>query len=315
MKRRDFFRVGALALLASQLKGSLAHAAGKSSHEPYLWACEGAVAGPDDLSVRFLGTGAAGWKPGKPTRRNSSVLLDGKVLIDLTVSHADMLPEGCRPEVIFYTHTHGDHFQPLEALKVGVKQVYISSTVADVAAEQFARAAAELGVEAPAVHPLELGQSVEVEGLKFTALPANHMTGFWQEQAQIYLIEKGTTEEKLGVRLLYATDTAGIMGRAARIVGIDPHIKPGRPITGLIMEATQASDKDFRIFVHSSTVTVQRTAEMLLENERLLLPEDQPVYMTHMAKSLHPSQEEMDRTLPSPLRAAFDGLETVFRAQ
>jgi hypothetical protein len=53
---------------------------------------------------------------------------------------------------------------------------------------------------------------------------------------------------------------------------------------------------------------------MLLATGRLHLPEGQPVYLTHMAKSLQPSQEEMDATLPYPLRAAYDGLEVVFKS-
>ena len=36
-----------------------------------------------------------------------------------------MLPEDCHPEHIFYTHFHGDHYQPLEALKLGVKKVRV----------------------------------------------------------------------------------------------------------------------------------------------------------------------------------------------
>ncbi len=317
MKRRDFLKIGAMSVAASAVSQQ-AFAAALSDidgHEPRVWACEGATARPQDLSLKFLGTGSAGWKaPGNPKhRRHSSVLLDGKVLIDLTDSQLDTLGD-VRPEVIFYTHSHGDHFRPVPALKVGVKTVYVSETIADWARGKFAAASAETGLTAPEVRALKIGVPVEVEGLRFTALPANHMTGLAEEQALIYLVEKGTTEDNLGVRLLYATDTGSIMGRAARIVGIDPHIKPGRPITAFIMEATMAAEDDFRIFVHSSTGTVRHFADMLLANERLLLPEGQPVYMTHMSNSLHPSQAEMDRTLPYPLRAAYDGLELVLRA-
>ena len=46
--------------------------------------------------------------------------------------------------------------------------------------------------------------------------------------------------KKGGVRLLYATDTSGIPGRSARMIGIDSHY-PGYGITALIMEATMYS--------------------------------------------------------------------------
>ena len=72
-------------------------------------------------------------------------------------------------------------------------------------------------------------------------------------------------------------------------------------------------DEDFRIFTHSSAETVLRTTHMLLKTGRYLPPEGQPVYLTHMARTLHGTQAELDRDLPAPLKAAYDGLEVVFR--
>ena len=123
----------------------------------------------------------------------------------------------------------------------------------------------------------------------------------------MYLIEKDTA------RVLYATDTGGIPATAARIVGIGPHEK-GRPVTGIIMEATMGlgGDEDFRIFTHSSVETVLRTVHMLLREGRYTPEEGQHVYLTHMARTLHPTQAELDATLPEPLKAAYDGLEVRF---
>ena len=88
-----------------------------------------------------------------------------------------------------------------------------------------------------------------------------------------------------------------------------------RPITGLIMEATMGmgGDEDFRIFTHSSVETVLRTAHMLIRQGRYLPKLNQPVYLTHMARTLHPTQAELDATLPQPLKAAYDGLEVYFQ--
>ena len=325
MDRRNFVKASVAAIAATQL-GALDAVARKKQKDKAPkeevrlsgtdWSCEHAEALPGDLKVRFLGTGAAGWKsPTSGHRRNSSILIDGKILIDFTLSAQDMVPEGCHPEIIFYTHSHVDHFQPIEALKVGVKKVYLSHSIMTMAAKAFGKAAAETGLPFPELIPLRYGQSVIEEGIRFTAMPANHSTGDLQEEAQIYLIEKNFNDEGIaGVRIVYATDTAGIMGRAGRMAGIDSHVKTGIGVTGLIMEATMNNDEDFRIFNHSSTKTVGRTASMLLATDRLHLPEGQPVYLTHMAKSLQPSQEEMDATLPYPLRAAYDGLEVVFKS-
>ena len=283
--------------------------------------CENAEASDADLRVRFLGTGAAGWKPGTTTeRRNSSVLLDGKVLIDLTVSVRDMLPEGCHPEHIFYTHSHGDHYQPLEAMKLGVKKVYVSDTWIDRAKSDFRRLASENKLPAPQFFTLKVGVPITVEGLTFTPLPANHTTNYYEEQALIFLIEKSTTADHLGVRMLYATDTGGIMGKAARLSGIDSHKSdiPDRPITAFVMEATMGlgHQEDFRLFNHSTPEDVVRIARMLARTKRYTPPAGQPVYLTHISNPLHGSlqQDELNKLLPIPLRAAAAGLEVVFRA-
>ena len=265
----------------------------------------------EGLHVRFLGTGAADWK-GRDERgelrRLSSILLDGHVLIDFTPTAADMLPEGCRPDTIFYTHSHSDHYQPEAALSLGsIQTVYLSQTWYDIAVSEFTAAARKLSVAMPKIIPLCIGQEVTVGKLTFHPLPANHATGHILEQTLIYLIEKHPA------RLLYATDTGGLMAVAARLAGIDAHAK-GEPITGLIMEATMGLEHevDFRLYAHSSVATVERTARVLAETKRYMPKEGQPVYLTHMARTLHGTQAELDAQLPAPLRAAYDGLEVVF---
>ena len=60
------------------------------------------------IRVLFLGTGASGWDPkwaekNENARRQSSVLLEGKVLVDFTQCSFDKLPKDSRPEVLFQT--------------------------------------------------------------------------------------------------------------------------------------------------------------------------------------------------------------------
>ena len=326
MDRREFVQAGIATIAATGISGIEAYAKpfAPNANEEKGYApvtCENAEASDADLRVRFLGTGAAGWKPGTTTeRRNSSVLLDGKVLIDLTVSVRDMLPEGCHPEHIFYTHSHGDHYQPLEAMKLGVKKVYVSDTWIDRAKSDFRRLASENKLPAPQFFTLKVGVPITVEGLTFTPLPANHTTNYYEEQALIFLIEKSTTADHLGVRMLYATDTGGIMGKAARLSGIDSHKSdiPDRPITAFVMEATMGlgHQEDFRLFNHSTPEDVVRIARMLARTKRYTPPAGQPVYLTHISNPLHGNlqQDELNKILPIPLRAAADGLEVVFRA-
>lgn len=301
--RREFIAAGASFAAA----GAVGAAEESTTHE--------------GIKVRFLGTGAAGWRPGSP-RRQSSVLLEGKVLIDFTQCAADMLPEGFKADAIFYTHSHGDHYSPSAALRIGVRRVFAQETWAAGARREFAEAAEKLGVKPPEVTALPFGRPVEVEGLRITGVPANHctnrITDGVTERTSLYLVEKGAA------RLLYATDTSGIPGEAARLVGIDwhiregkkgipPHVHPGQAITALIMEATMGVglEDDFRLYVHSSVDTVARTVRVLTKTERYLPPPGQPVYLTHMGVGYSRDPDENDRKFPAPLKSARDGMEVV----
>lgn len=319
MDRRQFLKTGSAAVAVTAVGGvtavEAAPARKKKDKRPAAWASESGDAAPEDLHARFLGTGAADWNgPDErgEQRRLTSILLDDRILIDFTETDADMLPEGISVEAVFYTHSHGDHYNAADELEyIGAPVVYVGDTWADRARKNFAEAAAKAGCQPPEVIGLPVGGKATVSGITFTALPASHSTADDGEQTLIYLVEK----EK--VRLLYATDTGGIVSRAARLAGIDAHVKDGKPVTALVMEATMGMDydEDFRIFAHSSVGLVKRTADVLMSTGRLKAPAGQPVYLTHMARTLHGTQAELDTGLPMPLRAAFDGLEVIFRPE
>ena len=266
------------------------------------------------LKVRFLGTGAADWN-GRDERgelrRLSSILLDDKIFIDLTAGNIEMIPSSAHPDTIFYTHSHGDHYHPASALRAGVKRVYLGQTWYDIAKGDFQRAAKELQMAMPEIVPLYVGQAVTVGDITITPLPASHATGYTFEQTLMYLVEKG------GVRLIYATDTGGIPAVAARLAGIDAHDATGKPITALIMEATMGigHDDDFRSYTHTSVAGVERIVRILEKTKRYTPAEGQAVYLTHMARTLHGTQAELDATLPRPLRAARDGEEVIFKVK
>ena len=278
------------------------------------------------IRVRFLGSGAAGWRPewakkNPHARRQSSVLLENRVLIDFTMCSFDMLPADSHPEVLFQTHSHGDHYNPKAAVKSGVKRMYVQETWAPAARAEVGAAAAALGLPAPEVIGLPFGKPVVECGMRFTGVPANHSTSRVTdgvlERTSLYLVEKGAS------RLLYATDTGGIPGDAARMIGIDPHITDksharkyvhkAQALTALVMEATDGdSDEDFRLFVHSSVQAVSRTVNMLVKYGRFTPPPGQHAYITHLGLKYRdwPS-EKIEKELPPTLRAASDGLELV----
>ena len=301
MNRKTFLKTTAATLLATSVEGLQAKSFA-------------ATPSAEGLQVRFLGTGAADWN-GRDERgehrRLSSILLDDRIFIDLTATNLEMIPSDVHPETIFYTHSHGDHYHPASALRAGVKRVYLGQTWYDIAKSDFQRAAKELDKPIPEIIPVYVGQKVELGDIAITPLPASHATGYSFEQTLMYLIEKQ------GVRLIYATDTGGIPAVAARLAGIDAHERPGNPITALIMEATMGIgyDDDFRSFTHTSVAGVERVVRVLEKTKRYTPPTGQPVYLTHMARTLHGTQAELDRDLPSPLRAARDGEVVILKAK
>lgn len=306
MDRRSFIKIAAASALAVGAKGANAAI---FDGENYRNAMQQDDAG---LSVRFLGTGAADWFDKDERgeyRRLSSVLLEGHIIIDFTPSAKDMIPPMAHPDTIFYTHSHGDHYNPKAAIELGIKRVYLSNTWYDCAVADFTREAKKLKVSAPEIIPLYVGQSVEVGGVRFTPAPANHATTKRYEQPLIYVVEKGH------VRLLYATDTATLPAYTTRWLNIDRHVAEAKPLTAIIMEATMGMghNEDYRLFTHSSVFDVERMVKVLTSTKRYTPPVGQPVYLTHMARTMHGTQAELDAQLPAPLKAAYDGLEVIFR--
>jgi phosphoribosyl 1,2-cyclic phosphodiesterase len=282
------------------------------------------------ILVRFLGSGASGWNPAlakhKYARRQSSVLIENKIVIDFTMCGFDHLPKGLIPKALFVTHSHGDHFNAPAVVKLGVKKVYTHSSWSKHAKTVLDEAANAAKLPAPEVIGIDFASPVDIDGIKLTAVPSIHSTSRLvdgqMERTAMYLVEKGES------RLLYATDTAGIPGDAARMIGIDKHIsinkydsKPTlkenpfvqrpKPLTAFIMEATNGdNDEDFRLFVHASVQTVDRIVKMLKNTGRFTPPPGQRAYITHLCiKYRNWSPKKIEADISPELAAAYDGLE------
>jgi len=307
MNRREFVKLAAtLPLAASTAAVARADDASEPPFAPPLVDEEG-------LNVRFLGSGSACWerepRTSKIFRRYSSILVDNRFLIDYTWMAEDMLPEGCRPKVVAYTHSHPDHYDPKAAVKLGVRDVYLQRGWVEDAKRDFAKVVGQFGGVMPEIHPLDVCKAFDLGGYEILPLPGNHWTGKPHEQALVYKVSKKCAHGD--VRLLYATDTSGLMS-AVFFHGC----RKDAPITAAIMEATGNPVQRFSglNISHSTASTVNDIFTTWLKpgNGHYMPNPGQPVYLTHIGYYQW-GQRTFDDKMPSGLKVAYDGLEVLFK--
>lgn len=242
------------------------------------------------MKLHFLGTGAADWNgPDERGERRqfTSTLVDGCLLID---AGFDVLPllDPSAVQAVLFTHSHSDHFN-LDVLRsLAPCTVYAHESWAD-----------EISGDGLCIVPLKLGETVVLStGHTITPMPANHSTEKNHEQPLHFLIE-------CGARLLYATDGAWLLNQEHHIIG-------SQMLDAAVFDATigDGFDGDWRIFEHNS-IDMVRLMVKTLQTQGRLTP-SAPVYLTHMARTLHGTQSEIEARLEFPLIAAFDGMQAEF---
>lgn len=244
------------------------------------------------MRLHFLGTGAADWNGPDERgeyRRLTSTLVDHCLLIDINPESLALIDDKSAVTDVFFTHSHSDHFN-LGALRaLAPCRVYAHQSWAE-----------EISGDGLEIVPLEVGQTVSLpSGFAVTVLPANHSTEKAYEQTLHYMIERG------GKRLLYATDGAWLPNRAHHIIGKNV-------LDAAVFDATigDGFDGDWRIFEHNSIDMVRLMVRTLQKQNRLA--EGAPVFLTHMARTLHGSQREIEARLEKPFVACYDGFAAEF---
>ena len=239
------------------------------------------------MKLRFLGTGAADWKgidARGELRRFTSTLIDDSLLIDQTANINYALESIRSVPALIYTHSHRDHFDLANQALIAPKAVYCHESWAKDAGAQ----------------PLEIGKSYEIAGFTVIPLPANHSTERENETALAYIIKKGEDT------LLYSTDGAWLTNKAYHI------IRKNAPLTACVFDGTvgDAYPDDYRVFEHNTLPMVRIVRDSLKKQN--LMKSDVRVIVTHLARTLHPTQQELvdrERKMEDPLIVAYDGLE------
>lgn len=244
------------------------------------------------MKIQFLGTGAADWvvpEPNGEFRRFTSTLLDSTLLLDGTESILDQIPDADAIADVFFTHSHPDHFSAAALAQLAPCRAYMHESWAS-----------EVQVDGVEIIPLKVGVSVTTEsGFTLTPMPSNHSTARDYETTLHYLIEKDSQH------LLYATDGAWLLNQEHHIIG-------QRTLDAVVFDATigDPAPGDYRIFEHNSIDMIRLMTATLLSTGRLA--EKAPVYLTHMARTLHPDQQGLEDSLDGPFIAAYDGLTVEF---
>ena len=80
----------------------------------------------------------------------------------------------------------------------------------------------------------------------------------------------------------------------------------------MVFDATigDCAPGDFRIFEHNSIDMVRLMTATMLKTGRLR--ENAPVYLTHMARTLHAPQKQLEAELKAPFIPCYDGMTATF---
>jgi len=184
------------------------------------------------MKLHFLGTGAADWKINDPRkdlnfRRYSSLLIDGKLLIDpgpcvyefaSTYGYPNLFDN---VETVINTHNHKDHFNADTLARLGVPLTEIADF-----------------------------ESAETDNYLISAYPANHATA---QSPQHFIIESKMD----GKKIFYGCDGAWLLYPVWRALK-EQHFD------AMIFDCT-IGDKagDYRIFEHNSIPMVEIMCQTL----------------------------------------------------
>lgn len=227
------------------------------------------------MKLHFLGTGAADFdirthSTSPDFRRNSSLLIDGCLLIDPGACLFEFessfgyehLYSGVKD--IINTHRHSDHFS--------------------------ADTLAKLSENGAVFHPMAAGETLETESHIIRACAANHCTA---ENPVHFVIESKAD----GKRFFYGCDGAWLPYPTYRALFSLGHLDL------MIFDCTIGDiHGDYRIFEHNNVAMV---SEMRAAFEKIC-----PRFMvSHLARTLHPSHEEAKAVLAAHgFETAYDNL-------
>ena len=239
------------------------------------------------MKLEFLGTGAADWRgpaANGELRRMTSTRFDGALLIDLTASALEQIADPAEITDLLITHSHSDHFDSAAIARIAPVNVHIDEGWAG-----------RVAIPGCVVRPVREGVPFTAGGFTVTAMRGNHSTEGDGEHTLHYLLQKD------GKSIYYATDCAWLLYKEAQLIRANP-------LDALVIDATIGDGHagDFRVFEHNSLPMVRIMVDTMRQTG--MLKEGAPVFLTHLARTLHGSQAELEAANPAPYVICRDGL-------
>lgn len=266
----------------------------------------------DEISILFLGTGAADWDeklyPKNKSdliaglhRGLSSILINNSILVDCgpTVPRAlDMFGVDLNSITdILITHSHADHFNVKSINEIQTKRSNknkINLWIHEGASSYFTTLANDTGCE---VNSIKCFKSFPINGLEVTPVEANHYRENTGEQCLHYILKaKNKT-------LFYALDGGWFTTKTWNVL---KELK----IDAIVWDTTWGDDNYYCLFSHNSLPMIRLMMESFTKEK--ILNTDAKVILSHLGRNYHPSHEKLKRkAADEQMIVPHDGKEIV----
>ncbi len=266
----------------------------------------------DEMSILFLGTGAADWDeklyPKNKSdliagfhRGLSSILINNSILVDCgpTVPRAlDMF----RVDVngitdILITHSHADHFNVKSINEIQTKRsnnAKINLWVHEGVSSYFTTLANDTGCE---VNSIKCFEDFSINGLDVTSVEANHDRADTGEQCLHYIL-KAKNE-----RLFYALDGGWFTTKTWNTL-------KGLKIDAIVWDTTWGDDNYYCLFSHNNLPMIRMMMDPFMKEK--IFNADTKVILSHLGRNYHPSLQELKRKAAvEQMIVPHDGMEIV----
>ncbi|MCL1794124.1 MAG: hypothetical protein FWG34_09660 [Oscillospiraceae bacterium] len=225
------------------------------------------------MKLHFLGTGAADWDISKPSRD-----MDYRRFSSLLIDGVLLLDPG--PCVFEFAETFG-----YGDLAHGIRHIANTHRHGDYYCEETVKKLCENGAK---YHELKRGEPDLIGGYALTACEANHGTCAVANHIAV--------EDSEGKKLFYCCDGSWFLyDTYEKICSFKPDM--------LIFDCTVGdAEGDYRIFEHNNI-------RMVLEMAMTLKPHCGRFMVSHMAKTLHGTHEQLcERLMPHGIVPAHDNM-------